>query len=132
MTQLHSNVGTAGTPPDHWVTAMGVVLEHEPPTARGRSAVLRSMLSPATGRPWLGVLATMVDLVAGHVPDGPRTPTIDLRLQLVGPAPTEGGIDLVGRPVKVGGRLVVSEERGVGNDATGVAGIGELDPHGGE
>lgn len=107
---LVSNIaGTTDMPDEHWVTAMGMVLEIDPPAVRGRAPVLPSMASPYTGRTRAGVLATLVDLVGGHVPDGPRTPTIDLRVQLVGPVPLGGEFALAGRAKKVGRRLVLSE-----------------------
>ena len=50
-----------------------------------------------------------MDIVAGYVPDGPRTPTIDLRLQTLGPVPSDGEVRLRARPLRVGRNLVVSE-----------------------
>ena len=67
------------------------------------------MWGRGTRRPRLGVLATFVDVTAGYVPDAPRTPTIDLRLQTVDPVPDEGMVRLLARPLNVGRRLVVSE-----------------------
>ena len=96
-------------PSDHWVIAMGLVLTETPPQVRGDGHILASMLNPETGRPRLGILATLFDLVGGHVPDGTRTPTIDLRAQVVGPLPTDGEIVLHANPKKVGRRLILSE-----------------------
>jgi acyl-coenzyme A thioesterase PaaI-like protein len=81
-------------------------------------APIRSQLfAPDTTTIRTGLLATMVDLVAGHAPVGPVGPTIDLRVQRLAPPPTAGRIRLVCRPLRVGQRLIVAETR-LASDAT--------------
>lgn len=81
-------------------------------------APIRSQLfAPGTTTVRTGLLATMVDLVAGHAPVGPVGPTIDLRVQRLAPPPTAGRIRLVCRPLRVGQRLIVAETR-LSSDAT--------------
>lgn len=99
---------SGGLPGDHWVVAMGLELVSAPPQVSGFTRIEPGMLDQRGGRVRLGILATMIDVVAGHVPDGARTPTIDLRVQLAGPPPTDGPISLRARPLKVGRRLIVS------------------------
>jgi acyl-coenzyme A thioesterase PaaI-like protein len=67
------------------------------------------MLAPGSDRPRLGVLATMVDMVAGFLPTGPVNPTVDLRVSLVARPPSTGTVHLVCRPAKLGRRLFVGE-----------------------
>lgn len=57
----------------------------------------------------MGLLFTMADIVGGSPVSGPLTPTIDLRLQLLGEAPSDGEVRLEGRPLKVGRRLWTGE-----------------------
>ena len=67
------------------------------------------MLAPGTDRPRLGVLATLVDMVAGFLPTGPINPTVDLRVSLIDHPPSTGTIYLECHPAKVGRRLFVGE-----------------------
>ena len=60
-------------------------------------------------RPRLGLLFTLADVVGGSPPTGTLTPTIDLRLQLLCPAPSEGEILIEARPLKIGRRLWTGE-----------------------
>lgn len=96
-------------PDDHFVVQMGVSLEQSTEAVHGTARLEPSMWAKGTRRPRLAVLATMVDVVAGHVPDGPRTPTIDLRIQATGEVPEQGTMQLVARPWRVGRKLIVSE-----------------------
>lgn len=101
-----------GMPADHFVLAIGVQLEMghgEAGTVDGVVPIRPEMFVPATRRMRTGALMTMLDIVAGHVPAGAISPTVDLRLQVVGPVPEAGAVHLRGRPLRVGRRLVVGE-----------------------
>ena len=67
------------------------------------------MLAPGTDRPRIGVLVTLVDMVAGFLPTGPVNPTVDLRISLVARPPSTGTMYFVCRPAKLGRRLFVGE-----------------------
>jgi acyl-coenzyme A thioesterase PaaI-like protein len=85
----------------------------------GDAPVRPELFAPGTQWARAGLLTTMVDLVSGHVPDGPHGPTVDMRLRIVAPPPTTGRIRLVARPLRVGRRLIVSETAlSAGPDAT--------------
>src|SRR5262245_11007844 len=99
----------AETEPASFVGAIGMELWAERGWTHGRAPIRPEMLAPGTERLRLGVLATMVDLVAGSPPTGPINPTIDLRVTLLGPTPSTGAVHLVCRPVKVGRRLFLGE-----------------------
>lgn len=75
----------------------------------GDAPVRPELFAPGTRWARAGVLTTMVDLVSGHVPDGPNGPTVDMRLRVVAHPPTSGRIRLVARPLRIGRRLIVSE-----------------------
>jgi acyl-coenzyme A thioesterase PaaI-like protein len=88
-------------------------------TIIGDAPVRPELFAPGTTWARAGVLTTMVDLVSGHVPDGPHGPTVDMRLRIVAPPPTSGRIRLVARPLRIGRRLIVSETAlSAGPDAT--------------
>jgi acyl-coenzyme A thioesterase PaaI-like protein len=95
--------------PGSFVGALGMELWEQSGYTHGRADVKPEMLAPGTDRLRMGVLATMVDLVAGFLPTGPVNPTVDLRVTLVAPPPTSGTIFLVCRPAKLGRRLYVGE-----------------------
>ena len=57
----------------------------------------------------MGVLATLVDMVAGSPAHAVINPTVDLRVSLLDRAPSSGVIELVCHPVKIGQRLFVGE-----------------------
>jgi acyl-coenzyme A thioesterase PaaI-like protein len=75
----------------------------------GRAEVRPEMFAPGTDRIRLGALATLADVVGGTPPSGPVNPTVDLRLQLLSPAPVGGELHLVGRAAREGKRLIVGE-----------------------
>ena len=84
----------------------------------GDAPVRPELFAPGTTWARGGVLTTMVDLVSGHVPDGPNGPTVDMRLRVVARPPASGRIRLVARPLRVGRRLIVSETAlSAGDDA---------------
>jgi acyl-coenzyme A thioesterase PaaI-like protein len=76
---------------------------------RGRSRLRPSMWTPGTQRPRVGVVATMVDMIGGLVPEGFMTPTVDLRFSVVDALPSEGTLDLETDTIKLGRTLLVSE-----------------------
>jgi acyl-coenzyme A thioesterase PaaI-like protein len=96
------------TPPS-FVGALGIDLWVEQDRAHGRVEILPSFLKPGTDRVRLGVLATLVDMVAGSPAHAVINPTIDLRVTLLARAPASGVIELVCHPVKVGRTLFVGE-----------------------
>lgn len=95
--------------PLSFVGALGLDLFFEDGLTHGRVELQPEMLAPGTDRPRLGVLATLVDMVAGFLPTGPVNPTVDLRISLVARPPSTGTVHLVCRPAKLGRRLFVGE-----------------------
>lgn len=96
------------TPPN-FVGGLGIELWIEGDLALGRAEVQTSFFKPGTDRVRMGVLATLVDMVAGSPAHAVINPTIDLRVTLLDRSPVEGPIELVCYPVKVGRRLFVGE-----------------------
>lgn len=96
-------------PPLHWVGTMGLATTVEDGFTRGTAVVVPAMLAPGTDRLRVGVLATLVDVVGGTPPTGALNPTVDLRVQLVGPGPSSGPIRLECRPLRQGRTLYVAE-----------------------
>jgi acyl-coenzyme A thioesterase PaaI-like protein len=92
-----------------FVGALGIDLWIEDERAHGRVEILPSFFKPGTDRVRIGVLATLVDMVAGSPAHAIINPTIDLRVSLLDGAPSSGPIDLVCFPVKVGQNLFVGE-----------------------
>ncbi len=95
--------------PVSFVGSLGLDLWFEDRLTHGRAELQPEMLAPGTDRPRVGVLATMVDMVAGFLPTGPVNPTVDLRISLVTRPPSTGSVYLVCRPAKLGRRLFVGE-----------------------
>jgi acyl-coenzyme A thioesterase PaaI-like protein len=96
------------TPPN-FVGGLGIELWVEDDLAHARAEVQPSFLKPGTDRVRMGVLATLVDMVAGSPAHAIINPTIDLRVSLLRPPPTSGAMELVCHPVKVGRRLFIGE-----------------------
>ena len=94
---------------EHFIGALGLDMWEEDGLTHGRADVRPAMWAPGTRWPRIGVLATMVDMVAGMLPTGPVNPTVDLRISLLAPPPSDGAVELVCRPAKVGRRLYVGE-----------------------
>ncbi len=92
-----------------YVGALGIDLSIDGDLAIGRVEIIPSFLKPGTDRVRMGVLATLVDMVAGSPAHGVINPTVDLRVSLLRRVPTEGSMHLVCRPVKIGQRLFVGE-----------------------
>jgi len=98
-----------GLQDDHFLVAMAIKVTYADGAVRGSAEILPSMWRTGSRRPRLAILASFVDVVGGHIPDGPRNPTIDLRIQLTDTVPEAGEVELIGRALRVGRRLVVAE-----------------------
>jgi len=92
-----------------FVNGLGITLWTEGDLALARAEVQPEFFTPGTERIRLGVLATLVDMVAGSPAHSIINPTVDLRVTLLTPAPTSGAIELVTYPVKSGRLLFVGE-----------------------
>ena len=68
-----------------------------------------AMWGTASNRLRIALLATAFDNAAGQIPSPPRFPTVDLRAQLVAAPPADGPVEVVGRPLRIGRKLIVSE-----------------------
>ncbi len=109
MLHCHPVTSTPLLPDDHFIALLNIQVTSEDGHVVGRAPVVPQLFAPDTSTLRSGPLTGFVDLVAGHTPQGPYGPTIDLRLQLFGARPRTGM--LVGRsaPLRVGKRLIVSE-----------------------
>ncbi len=96
-------------PDGHYLRGLGMRVAYEAGFAVGRAEVHPSMFAEGTRRLRIGVLASLVDIAAGHAPDGPRAPTVDLRVRVTGALPEAGELALAARALRVGRTLVVSE-----------------------
>ncbi len=92
-----------------FVNGLGISLWTEGDLALARAEVQPEFFKPGTDRVRLGVLATLVDMVAGSPAHAIINPTVDLRVTLLAPAPTTGAIELVTYPVKSGRLLFIGE-----------------------
>jgi acyl-coenzyme A thioesterase PaaI-like protein len=92
-----------------FVNGLGISLWTEGDLALARAEVQPEFFAPGTDRVRMGVLATLVDMVAGSPAHSIINPTVDLRVTLLAPAPTDGAIELVCYPVKSGRQLFVGE-----------------------
>jgi acyl-coenzyme A thioesterase PaaI-like protein len=101
--------GMAGLAPDHFLHMLAVALGSDGEAVTGTAPVRPELFVPGTTRIRTALLLTMVDLVAGHTPDVPLAPTVDIRVQVHAPGPTSGTLLLRCRPLRVGRRMVVSE-----------------------
>ncbi len=72
-----------------FVNGLGISLWTEGDLALARAEVQPEFFKPGTDRVRLGVLATLVDMVAGSPAHAIINPTVDLRVTLLSPAPTE-------------------------------------------
>lgn len=93
----------------HFISALGIELWPEGGITHGKAELKPEMWAPGTRTPRIGVLATMVDVVAGSLPTGPVNPTVDLRVCLLSPPPSEGVVLMTCQPLKLGRRLYVGE-----------------------
>lgn len=94
---------------EHFIGYLGLELWHEDTTTWGRATIRPEMWASGSRRPRLGLLFTLADVVGGSPPTGILTPTVDLRFQLLAPAPSEGQILMEARPLKIGRRLWTGE-----------------------
>jgi acyl-coenzyme A thioesterase PaaI-like protein len=92
-----------------FVNGLGISLWTEGDLALASAVVQPEFFKPGTDRVRLGVLATLVDMVAGSPAHAIINPTVDLRVTLLSPAPTTGTIELVTYPVKSGRLLFIGE-----------------------
>ena len=92
-----------------FVGGLGISLWTEGDLALARAEIQPEYFKPGTDRIRLGVLATLVDMVAGSPAHAIINPTVDLRVTLLAPAPTQGAIELVCHPVKSGRLLFIGE-----------------------
>jgi acyl-coenzyme A thioesterase PaaI-like protein len=92
-----------------YVGGLGIRLWVEGDLALARCDVQPEFFKPGTERIRLGVLATLVDMVAGSPAHAIINPTVDLRVSLLEHAPTSGAIELVTYPIKSGRQLFVGE-----------------------
>ena len=104
MTEIDAEVETPS-----FVNGLGINLWTEGDLALARAEVQPEFFAPGTDRVRLGVLATLVDMVAGSPAHAIINPTVDLRVTLLSPAPTSGVIELVTYPVKSGRLLFIGE-----------------------
>jgi acyl-coenzyme A thioesterase PaaI-like protein len=93
----------------HFIGYLGLEMWHEDGRTWGRATIRPEMWAPGTRRPRLGLLFTLADVVGGSPATGSLTPTVDLRFQLLRPAPATGDIEMEGRPLKIGRRLWTGE-----------------------
>jgi acyl-coenzyme A thioesterase PaaI-like protein len=96
------------TPPS-FVGGLGIELWIDEDRAHGRVEIVPEFLKPGTDRVRMGVLATLVDMVAGSPAHAIINPTVDIRVSLLARAPSSGPVELVCHPTKVGRRLFVGE-----------------------
>lgn len=94
---------------DHFVHSLGISFHDEAELTIGTIPVVPEMLAPSTKQVRIGLMATMVDMVAGNPPGGPLTPTVDLRIQTMRPAPSTGTIRLECRMLRAGRTFAISE-----------------------
>ncbi len=94
---------------EHFIGYLGLEMWHGDGHTWGRATIRPEMWASGSRRPRLGLLFTLADVVGGSPPTGTLTPTIDLRLQLLRPAPSEGEILMEARPLKIGRRLWTGE-----------------------
>ncbi len=92
-----------------FVNGLGISLWTEGDLALARAEVQPEFFAPGTDRVRMGVLATLVDMVAGSPAHAIINPTVDLRVSLLEPAPTSGAIEIVTYPVKSGRQLFIGE-----------------------
>ena len=94
---------------DHYISALGVRIWVDGELTRGSAEIEPALWGTGTERVRTGHLATMVDMVGGHPPGGPVNPTIDLRVRVLEPPPRTGSVELTGRVLRAGRRLLLSE-----------------------
>jgi acyl-coenzyme A thioesterase PaaI-like protein len=96
-------------PTDHFIAQLALQIDADGRRAVGTAPVRPELFVPGTERIRTALLATLVDVVAGHAPAGPIGPTVDLRLQMLAAPPRDGVVHLESTPLRVGRRLVVAD-----------------------
>jgi acyl-coenzyme A thioesterase PaaI-like protein len=104
-------------PNDHFLVLLDVVFGYEAGVVVGESGVRPTLFAADTEVVRPSLLFAMLDLMSGDVTGRPAGPTLDMRMQVLRPTPTEGRLGLVVRPLRIGKRIVVSE--GTVSDASG-------------
>jgi acyl-coenzyme A thioesterase PaaI-like protein len=99
----------ADLPDDHYILQLAIEFEHDGDSVIGRAPVRSESFVPGSSTIRSGILLTLVDLIAGHTPNGATGPTIDLHLEMFSPPPTSGFVQARCRPLRVGSRLIVAE-----------------------
>ncbi|MCU1346204.1 MAG: thioesterase superfamily protein [Acidimicrobiia bacterium] len=87
--------------------AIGVAIDGD--VVVGSAPVRPQSMAPGTDRIRTGLLATMVDVIAGHAPVGGIGPTLDLRLQVFSHPPADGRVYVESRTLRAGRNVVVAE-----------------------
>ena len=97
-------------PDDHFLVTLGLEVEFVESGVDGRAPVRPESFAPGTT--WIrgGVLAALVDLMAGHVPY-PTSPTVDLSLTVLERPPSSGTVRCEARAIRVAPKTAVSETR---------------------
>jgi len=104
-------------PSDHFLVLLDVPFRYESGVVVGTSAARPALCAAGTEVLRPSLLLAMLDYMSGEVTGRPAGPTVDARLQMLRPTSPYGRLDLVVRPLRIGGRIVVSE--GVVTDASG-------------
>ncbi|MCY4377807.1 MAG: hypothetical protein OXC31_28960 [Spirochaetaceae bacterium] len=112
------SIADLSLPDDHINRQLAVRIEPDGTGVVGRFTVRPSMWGAGSSRPRLSILAMAIDGLAGQLPSPVRIPTIDLRAQYLSEPPSEGAVQITGRPLRVGRRLIVSEFEA--RDAAGI------------
>jgi acyl-coenzyme A thioesterase PaaI-like protein len=96
-------------PPDHFLAQLAVTFTYDNEGARGSTEIRSTLFAPGTTTLRTGLLVAMQDLLSGYMSGEPAGPTIDLRLQILRRQPISGRAEVVVRPLRVGGRIIVGE-----------------------
>ncbi len=92
----------------HFVGRLWMTVQVHDGVATARAPVQRECFAVGSTTHRTGILATYLDVVGGHAPNGALAPTLDLRVQVVGPTPQSGDIVFRAVPLRVGRRFVVT------------------------
>jgi acyl-coenzyme A thioesterase PaaI-like protein len=98
-----------GVPPGAFLRSLGLHLSADGDLTRGRAELSPHLWGRAQQQPRIGALVTMVDVIAGLLPSGTVSPTVNLNVQVLRPFPLTGNIDLTCRLLKAGRQLRTSE-----------------------
>lgn len=104
-------------PNDHFLVLLDLAYQYKSGVVVGTTPIRPALHAAGTDVIRPSMLLSMIDRMSGEVTGRPAGPTLDMRLQVLRPAPTQGRLDLVVRPLRIGKRIVVSE--GVVADESG-------------